>query len=267
MLALMNELELSVVNLRQEKPLVLCLTNVVTMDFMANSLLALGAAPLMSEAEEEIEELVNISDAVNINLGTLHPAFCARIQKAVEAAAARKKPIIFDPVGAGASQLRTDTARMLLPYVNVIRGNASEILALGGEHSHTKGVETVDNVSTATDIANQLAQGNKIVIVSGPVDYITDGTQASYLPFGSPLMPLITGMGCTLTAVIAAFAALQNDFYKAALMATAYFGLCGQLAYTKTKEPGSYKARFVDSLHAPDWPLFKGLLLAANHSE
>lgn len=257
MINLLKDLEDALVSLRQTKPLVLCLTNFVTMDFMANSLLALGAAPLMSQSMDEIEELVTISHVVNINLGTLDQAFYERAFEAAKLAKTQKKPVVLDPVGAGASHLRTSAAKSFLPYADIIRGNASEILALSDEAADTKGVESSRSVNQAMSAARELAVlPAKVMVVSGPVDFITDGRQAINLPFGSPLMPLVTGMGCTLTAVIAAFAAIGLSTYQAALLATAYFGLCGQLTQHKTQGPGAFRQVFIDRLYKPDWEIF-----------
>jgi len=235
---MIEQIKSSLELLRQKKPLVLCLTNYVTMDFMANSLLALGAAPLMSESIEEIEELVTISQAVYINIGTLNSAFNERALLAAKIAKGLHKPVILDPVGAGASTLRTSTARELLPLANVVRGNASEIITLSGAQSATKGVETADAVANAITSARSLARNlQKVIVISGPEDFVTDGAQENHLSFGSSLMPLITGMGCTMTAVLSAFVANDLDHFQAATHATAYFGLCGQLAHQQTKAP------------------------------
>lgn len=254
---LIKELEISLTHLRQTKPLVLCLTNFVTMDLMANSLLALGAAPLMSQSDEELDELVNISQAVYLNIGTLDQVFCERAEQAAKLAISQNKPVILDPVGAGASRLRTKAAKALLPFATIIRGNASEILALADEVSETKGVEASRSVNQAATAAQTLASSmQKVVVVSGPVDLITKGMEQMNLPFGSPLMPLITGMGCTLTAVIAAFAATGLSPYQAAAHATAYFGLCGQAVHQQAQGPGHFRELFIDSLYKPDWALF-----------
>jgi hydroxyethylthiazole kinase len=260
---LIKELETGLSRLRQTKPLVLCLTNVVTMDLMANSLLALGAASLMSVAIEELEELIQISHAVCINLGTLDPPFCERVLKATALAKKLHKPLILDPVGAGASLFRTAAAKSLLPDMDIIRGNASEILALADEVSETRGVEASRTVMQAASSAKKLALGlKKTIVVSGPIDLITDGTKEVNLPFGSSLMPLITGMGCTHTAVIASFCGLGFSFYKAALLATAYFGLCGQQAHQKEQEPGTFRQQFINTLFKPDWALFSEFVAA-----
>jgi hydroxyethylthiazole kinase len=251
---MINQIKHALSNLRDMKPLVLCITNYVTMDFMANSLLALGAAPLMSESLQELEELVTISQAIYINIGTLNDAFMERALSAAAIASTLQKPVILDPVGAGASVLRTTAARQLLNDATVIRGNASEIIALSGAALQTKGVETVHSVHAATKHACQLAQSlNKVMVISGPTDFITNGKQQETLPFGSTIMPLITGMGCTMTAVLSAFVASNPSTFDAAIHATAYFGLCGQLTHEHTKTPGTFRQKFIDNLYQPNW--------------
>ncbi len=240
-------------HLREKNPLVLNLTNVVTMDFMANAQLAIGASPLMSLATEELEELITIASAVNINIGTLNEAFNQRILKAVQIAKTLNKPVILDPVGAGASKLRTQTAKALLPFCNIIRGNASEILALANITHQTKGVDSTHHTHDAKHAALTLAKTYAcVVVVSGAIDYVTDGTQEISLPYGSPLMPRVVGMGCTLTAVIAAFAGAHQPLFNAAHAATLYFGLCGSAAEKKALAPASFQQVFIDTLYQAD---------------
>lgn len=254
---MITEIQSSLSQLRQVQPLVLCLTNYVTMDFMANALLALGAAPLMSESREEVEEFVSISHALYINIGTLNDAFVTRALFAAKIANYLNKPIILDPVGAGASKLRTAAAMEILPLAQVIRGNASEIISLAGENGATKGVESSDPVHKAMSSARTLAQKHhKLVVVSGPEDFITDSKQEQILRFGSALMPKITGMGCTMTAVLSAFVASNPNMYQALTYATAYFSLCGQQTQQQTQVPGSFRQLFIDNLYQPDWDFF-----------
>lgn len=245
-----HELENVVQNVKKNKPLVLNLTNFVTMDFMANTLLALGAAPIMSVCDSELEELVSISNSINLNIGTLDSDFIARCHQAVKLAKVYQKPIIFDPVGAGCSAIRTKTAQELMIHADIIRGNASEILALEKMHNQTLGVESRHTISETKQAARNLAKNlSNVIVVSGPVDFITDGTQEIELNVGSALMPLITGMGCTLTAVIAAFRGILNDSFESAKLATLYFGLCGNVTEKQTKLPGSFRTLFVDNIY------------------
>jgi hydroxyethylthiazole kinase len=255
---MIEQIKSSLSLLREKKPLVLCLTNYVTMDFIANSLLALGAAPLMSESIEEIEELVSISHALYLNIGTLNNEFLERAVFAAKIANSLNKPVILDPVGAGASKLRTSAALALLPLANIVRGNASEIISLSGARASTKGVESSHPVEQAMTIGNTLAQDlAKVIVISGPKDFITNGKQSQTLPFGSSLMPLITGMGCTMAAVLSAFVSDNSNHFQAAIHATAYFGLCGQLAQQQSEVPGTFKQAFISNLFHPDWDYFE----------
>lgn len=246
--------------LKKTKPIVLSLTNFVTMDFIANSLLALGAAPIMSVEDAELNELIQISNALYINIGTLSQNFIKRVYKAIEIANHKKIPIVFDPVGAGASQIRTQNACEIMPYAQIIRGNASEIMALTNHSIKTAGVEstqsTNDAKQSATDLAKKL---NCTIAVSGQEDFITDGLSEESQLLGSALMPMVTGMGCTLTAVIAAFAAITPNYFDAARMACAYFGLCGSLTEAKAPFPGSFRTLFIDEIYKADFNAMKKL--------
>lgn len=246
---MIDQIQIILHELRKTKPLVLNLTNFVTMDFMANALLAIGAAPIMSVCDEELEELVKISHAININLGTLDEAFIKRCRKVIELAKQYEKPLILDPVGAGASLIRTKTACEFLEHMKIIRGNASEIISLYDANAKSLGVESIHSTAEAKDKARQLAKKyNTTVVVSGAIDFITDGSGETEVHYGSSLMPLITGMGCTLTAVIAAFCAVVSDTFVSAQLATNYFGLCGNIAEREAKTPGAFRTAFIDSL-------------------
>lgn len=256
---MLTQCDADLTHLRKLKPLVLNLTNVVTMDFMANAQLALGASPLMSLADEELDELISIASALHINIGTLNTAFIKRCHQAVQYAKKYQKPIVLDPVGAGASKLRTNTALALLPYCNVVRGNASEILALANLAHATKGVDSTHATHDALETAKQLAKSHRnTIIISGETDYVTNGTDTVSLPYGSALMPYVVGMGCTLTAVIAAFVATQANAFQAAISATLYFGLCGTHTATQCDAPGSFHTHFLDNLYRADFNAFRG---------
>jgi len=239
---------------RLQKPLVLNLTNYVTMDFMANTLLALGAAPIMTVCDEELEEFVQISNAVNLNIGTLDKNSIKRCHEATHFALKYHKPIIFDPVGSGASQIRTQVSRELAAKSTVIRGNASEIISLWTEDLQTKGVETSHSTDSAKDAARYLSKKHDcIVVVSGPIDFITDGQKEIEIPFGSPLMPFVTGMGCTLSSVIAAFFSVSGHVFEKTSAAVGYFGLCGSLTHSKTQSPGHFRSTFIDTIYEADF--------------
>lgn len=247
---MVHKIESMVMQVQCKKPLVLCITNNVTMDFVANCLLAIGAAPIMSNDERELEELMKLSHAVNINIGTLDSQFIVKAKTAARLAKHYHKPVVFDPVGAGASLLRTETAKELIPFASVIRGNASEIIALCESNEKSLGVESVHTVSEAKNKSVMLALKYQCtVVVSGAEDFVTNGKDQEILPFGSPIMSNITGMGCALTAVIAAFLCVNSNFFETAKLATTYFGQCGEIAAQKTNKSGSFRTMFIDALN------------------
>jgi hydroxyethylthiazole kinase len=239
--------------LRQKQPLILCLTNDVTMDLMANSLLAMGAAPLMLSDPREFEDLLSIAGSVNVNLGSLNEAFIQKTQLILNLAHEKNVPVILDPVGSGASQLRTSLSREVMKHVDIIKGNASEIGSLWLKDIKTKGVEATEVLGIET-IAKSLATSlQKVVVVSGKIDFITNGMAENQVSEGSPWMKSVTGMGCALGAVIAAFRTIVPDSFQAAFFATQYFGRCGTLAAEKAKGPGSFRMHFLDTLACTDW--------------
>jgi hydroxyethylthiazole kinase len=247
---MLKTIEQYLLQIKTSKPLILNITNVVTMDFMANSLLAIGAAPLMSVMDAELEELITIADAVTINIGTLDDAFIKRAHLAATLTKKLHKPLILDPVGSGATSIRTQTARNLLPFASIVKGNASEIMSLLSDDSKTKGVEATHATIDAKVSAKHIALSHQCtVVVSGKQDLITDGKRCQTIPFGSALMPHVTGMGCTLTSVIAAFHAINPSAFESSYIATTYYGLCGQYAETQNPWPGSFKAAFIDALY------------------
>ena len=237
---------------RETKPLVHNITNFVVMNFTANVLLAAGAAPVMAHAENEVEEMVAFAKALVLNIGTLDDAWIASMLKAGRKASALGVPIILDPVGAGATKLRTDAAKRILAEtkVTLVRGNASEILALGGGAANTKGVDAADSVEAAAERAGALARELGVpVAITGAVDYVTDGKRVVRVANGHPLMGGVTGTGCGATAIIGAFAGVDADPVSAAATALAYYGLAGEYAADGAAGPGSFAVRFLDALH------------------
>ncbi len=238
--------------LKATNPLVFNLTNTVSVDFVANGLLSLGASPIMSEAAEEAEDLLKISQALVVNLGTLNPEFIKRVKVACAYANSLNVPIILDPVGAGASAYRTKTAAELLNnyQIALVRGNGSEIMALSGEAQQTKGVDSLAESLDAERAAVALSSAYQCVVtVSGATDVIVSGGDVTHITGGSPMMPRVVGTGCLFTAVIGAFcAANPENMYQAAQDATAYYGACGVAAAEKAVGPGSFKAHFLDAL-------------------
>ena len=241
-----------VAKIKEEKPLILNITNDVTMDFIANGLLSIGASPIMSKAAQEIEDLLQYAKSVVINLGTLNKDFITLCRKTCEIATQLNKPIVLDPVGAGATQLRTETCMSLINEYNIsiIRGNASEVIALYRLSYMTKGVDSLSESKHAIESAKIVSKRYKAaVVVSGKTDVIIDNESIDQFDRGSPFMPLITGTGCLLSAVIAAFHAIEKNRFEAAKMATLFYGICGEIAENNANGPGSFRTQFLDALH------------------
>jgi len=239
--------------LREQSPLVHCITNYVAMDVTANALLALGAAPAMVHAAEEVEEFVGISSALLINIGTLSPTWVEAMMLAADRAASLGKPWVLDPVGAGATAYRTRVARELAGRGPAcVRGNASEILALAGASGRTRGVDSTQSTDEARDAAMDLAREfGCLVAVTGEVDYVTDGASTLAIRHGHPMMTRVTALGCALSATTAAFLAVERTPLSAAA-ALALFGLAGEVAAEGAPGPGTFRVRMIDNLHALD---------------
>ena len=238
--------------IRTRSPLVHNITNYVVMNITANALLAVGASPVMAHALPEVADMAGIAGALVVNIGTLSDEWIAAMFKAVETAAARKIPIIIDPVGAGATPYRTRTARLLMRAAPpaVIRGNASEILALGEDGTITKGVDSTSAPDQALDAALALARDLACVVcVSGVVDYVVSDRNVWEIRNGHVLMPRVTGLGCTATALCGAFAAINPDYGTAAAHAMAVMGIAGEMAAETAAGPGSFQVDFVDALY------------------
>jgi hydroxyethylthiazole kinase len=233
-------------------PLILNLTNIVTPDLIANGLLSLGASPVMTQDANEIEELTRYASAVVINMGTLNDTFKQLARVACGIANDLGKPLILDPVGAGATVLRTDFAVELLSdyAVTVVRGNASEIAALSGAQGDTKGVDSTKESALMVDTAKAVAEQYRcVVVMSGAVDVVASQMISESIARGSPLMPRIVGTGCLLSAVIGAFCAVHSDPFEAALYGSYFYALCGERAALDTSAPGSFRVAMIDALY------------------
>jgi hydroxyethylthiazole kinase len=237
--------------LRATRPLVHVLTNEVVQEISANVLLAIGAAPAMIVAEEEVGVFAPIAGALLINVGTLYPARLAAMEQAVAAARGAGVPWTLDPVAVGVLAYRTEACRSLLAQSPAaIRGNASEVLALAGFAGGGRGVDSTAGSGAALDAAKQLASATgAIVAVTGEVDYITDGARTWATPWGHPIMTQVVGTGCALSALVAAFTAQAPDRLDAVAAACAVAGLCGARAAEASRGPGSFKAEFLDALY------------------
>jgi hydroxyethylthiazole kinase len=243
--------------LKQVNPLVHNITNLVVMQTTANMLLAIGASPLMAHAPEELAEIVAIAQALVINMGTLDQSWTESVKIAQALAIKKNIPIIFDPVGAGASRYRTETAKSILSTgVQILRGNASEIMALVDTEKkagNTKGVDATHDSIDALSAAKILSQQyHCIVVVSGKTDIVVDAAsdRQIFINHGAFLFTKVTGMGCSATALIAAFAAVNPDYFLAAAHAMIVFGRAGEIAEKKSQGCGSFSIALLDALYA-----------------
>jgi hydroxyethylthiazole kinase len=233
-------------------PLIHNLTNFVVMQYTANALLALGASPVMAHAAEEFNDILSISNALVINIGTLDAYWLHCMQQAMEIARVKRIPIIFDPVGAGASKLRTNAAQQILKnQPTVIRGNASEIMALLSDQQKTKGVDSTEFSETAIDSGLQIARQQQcITVISGANDIIVNSKGDLHrIANGVALMTRVAGMGCTATAFIAGFCAINTDYFRATAHAMAVMGIAGEIAFTKAQGPGTFQQYFLDAVY------------------
>ncbi|WP_153447096.1 hydroxyethylthiazole kinase [Vibrio algicola] len=240
--------------LRLNKPLVVSITNYVVMNNTANALLAIGASPIMAHSRDEMAEMMSFTGSLVINIGTLDSIWIERMRFAITQANHYQKPIVIDPVGCGASKLRTTVAREFCDLADklIVRGNASEIMALVGIDSQVKGVDAQDPSEAAMEAAHKVIaqyQANHVVI-SGAVDYVVHQQQTFQLSNGDKLMPQVTGIGCTHSALTGAFAAI--DFDNAGLCATAVLGVAGELAAQQSTGPGSLQMHLFDKLYQLD---------------
>ena len=239
--------------IRREHPLIHNITNYVVMNFTANALLALGASPVMAHAVEEVEEMVGLASALVINIGTLSQPWIDSMVRAARAARDRSIPIVLDPVGAGATRFRTETARRLINEapVAVLRGNASEILAVAGQKGSTRGVDSVSGVEDARLAASDLAKTYGIVVaVTGAEDFVTDSSRTARIANGHALMGRVTGTGCAASAIAGAFCAAETDAFTASIGALVTFGIAGELAALPNPGPGSFQVGLLDAIDA-----------------
>jgi hydroxyethylthiazole kinase len=237
---------------RAEKPLIHHITNLVVMNDTANVTLHVGALPVMAHAAEEVAEMVSKAGALLLNTGTLTPAGVESMLIAGRQANELQIPIVLDPVGAGATELRTQTNMHLLHELRIaiVRGNAGEIGVLSGSGGVVKGVESIEGVPDPVAVAQRMARERKTVIaISGKRDVISDGERVLGVDNGHQWLTTITGTGCMATTVIAAFAAVERDYLVAAAGGLACFGLAAELAAEKANGPASFKVALFDQLY------------------
>jgi hydroxyethylthiazole kinase len=242
--------------LRERKPLVHQITNYVVMNETANATLALGALPVMAHAPEEIEEMVGLASALVVNIGTLSEHWVEAMLLAGRAASDRGIPVVLDPVGAGATAYRTDTARRILDQVQVtvLRGNPGEVATLVGADAEVRGVESIAAGFEPAELAREAGRQLGVVAsVTGPVDHVSDGERTLAVANGHPLLAAVTGTGCMSSALTGCFLAAKPDEpLEAAAEALAAFGVAAEAAAAGAAGPGTFHARLYDALAALD---------------
>lgn len=254
----------NILSVREKSPLVHSITNYVVMNNTANALLAAGASPIMAHAHAEMKDMVSIVGALVVNIGTLDEYFVKSMHMAIEQANAMKKPWVLDPVGAGATPYRNDVLIELLSLKpTVIRGNASEILALASRHAAvTKGVDSTHHSTDAVDAAVTLNQHyGSVVCISGSTDIVIDKGRMLMISNGHKMMTRVTGLGCTATALTGAMIAVRpEDAFEATASAMALLGIAGELAAEKSEGPGSLQMHLLDALYAINQKQFTNML-------
>lgn len=237
--------------IKKRRPLIHHIMNYVVMNDSANVALAIGASPIMAHAIEEVEELAAVADVIYINIGTLDSHWIPSMITLAKAAARNRKPLILDPVGAGATKLRTETAIRILreAEVTVLKGNSGEIAALAGSQGLVKGVDSLGRV-TIEVVEKVASEFSTTVFASGETDLISDGARYAEVKGGSEMSRYVTGMGCMLGTVVAAFTAVNKDPLRSSIHASVFFKRAAELASRKASEPGSFKVELINSIYS-----------------
>jgi len=259
---------------RASAPLVHNITNFVVMNYSANALLAVGASPVMAHAHEEVQDMVGIAQALVLNIGTLEPDWIRSMQLALQAARTRGIPVVLDPVGAGATPYRNAALTELLRTgaPTIVRGNASEVMSVAGLSQKTRGVDSAAASGEAVHAAQALARDQgAVVCVSGADDHVVDASgRWATLSNGHPWMTRVTGVGCSASALIGAFAAVQPDPWRATLAAMACLGIVGEMAVERTQAAGAgvgrLQAELLDGLQLLDAASFAARLKLTRHA-
>ncbi len=241
--------------IRQRRPLIHNITNLVVTNSTANALLALGASPAMVEGADEVEEFVAKSATLVVNLGTMSADRAAAMRLAVAAARRAGTPWVLDPVAVGVMRYRSQLARDLLAHAPAaIRGNASEILSLeGSQDGMARGVNSSAGSEAAVAAAQRLARATgAAVAVTGATDYVADGNRTASITNGDPMMARVTGLGCTATAIVGACLAVEADRFAATVYGLAITAVAGEIAAARARGPGSLQLELYDALYQMD---------------
>ena len=242
-------------SIRKRKPLIHNLTNFVVMNFTANVILSIGASPVMAHAREEVEEMAGYAGAVVLNIGTLEPAWVHAMILAGKSANSKGIPVIFDPVGVGATRYRSQAARDIMGAVkiDIIRGNAAEISALAGFEAKIRGVDSLNSVDEASSIIREASRRlNSVVAMTGVEDLVCDRDRCYAVSGGDAMFTRVTGTGCAASVACACFAAVEPDPVNAAIYALAYYGVAGTESASRSAGPGSFAIHLLDALAGLD---------------
>lgn len=246
-------------NVKEKNPLVHCITNYVTVNDVANILLACGGSPIMADDIAEVSDITSISSALVINIGTLNDRTIASMIKAGKTANEKNIPVVLDPVGAGASPLRNKTVKSLIEQVHftAIRGNLSEVSFIAGLKVNTRGVDSSDedDKKDAVSVAKTVAERcNCTVAITGVMDVVTDGKRVAKISNGVSLMRKVTGTGCMLSAVVGAYIGANPDAFCATVSAVILMGIAGEIAYEKCANlgTGSFHIAIIDAISKID---------------
>ncbi len=237
---------------RQGRPLVHHITNWVVTNVTANATLAIGASPVMAHAIEEAADMVRAARALVLNIGTLTPAVVDAMVAAGKQADSMGVPVVLDPVGVGATPLRTSSAKRILDEVrvSVVRGNAAEMGILGGLGGEVKGVDSYSAAAAPDALARAVARRYACTAaVTGRTDYVSDGARLAMVDNGHPMLTCVTGTGCMATALIGAFAAVSGDGFWASVAALVCFGIAAEIAASRSAGPGSFQVALMDAIY------------------
>jgi hydroxyethylthiazole kinase len=242
--------------IRERKPLVHQITNYVVMNETANATLSLGALPVMAHAIEEVEEMASVAGALVLNIGTLSRHWIEAMLLAAKAANGARVPVVLDPVGAGATRLRTETAKRILDEaeIAVVRGNHAEVATLAGREAEIRGVESIGASESGAELAKAAATAlGSVAAVTGPVDHVSDGERTIAVANGDALLGTVSGTGCMSTAITGCFLAVARDRpLEAAAEALVAFGVAGEEAAKGANGPGSFHVALYDALYNLD---------------
>ncbi len=237
--------------MKSNRPLVHCMTNDVVQEITADVLLASGASPAMIIAQEECEDFARIANTLLVNVGTIFPERVQAMVSAIETMNNMNKPWVLDPVAAGVIPWRDEVLKRLLELrPTVVRGNASEIMALVGASNGGKGVDSLDESKNAINAAKALAiKTHGVVAVTGESDFVTDGEEVIEIPGGHVMATLVVGTGCSLSAMVAAFCATCPCPLSATAAALALAKRAQEMAIANSKGPGSFHSAYLDALY------------------